>query len=226
MSVVSDNQSTWRDLELERERFRHFARLAVDAGRRDGLNLRPFESDDLPFFSALDTTGRAAALVRVECFVKVAAHVHAHGNSLRDCKKVIWSFLKAVKLTPPADLLDRFEGEDCIDVYGFDHQMIFANPTLLNILSYTLEELYCRPWMELFHKSDGVLDAIHETIEGIMEGTFTGVIDLHNLPEYAHYEISSEAHLQGRARVRFFSPLFNLGEAQAYLCVNRLCIKP
>lgn len=221
MSAFSSHSKSSIEDFSDEDRFRELALEAQRAAARDGFTLTPFRSPELPVFTALDREARRAACAKLERLVNVAAGVHASGHTLRDCRKVIWSFFKVVKLTPPSDLIDRLDDIDFVDVYGFDHQMIFANLPLLNAVSYTLEELYCRHWMELFGRSDGLLGTIRDTVVGITTGSIQNVVDLRHLPEHTAYEISSDARLSGRGHVRFFSPLFQSGATQAYLCVNR-----
>lgn len=203
-------------------RFRELALEAEALGRKDGLEFIPFTDDSLPYFTKLDGPGRAHALWMLEQLVRIGNELHTSDASLRDSKKVIWAFLRVVKMVPPSDLLDRFETGDVIDIYDEHHQMIFANPNFLNILSYSLEELYCRPWTELFAKDESVFGTIVETINGILGGKLETIVDMSATPECVSFEIDSPKRMRCLAQLRLMSPLFEQGRPVAYLCVNRL----
>lgn len=204
------------------KRFRALALEAAALGRKDGLEFIPFADPALPHFTKLDEAGRAHALGRLEQLVRIGNELHTSGGSLGDSKKVLWAFLRAAKMAPPSDLLDHVQSGDVIDIYGEHHQMIFANPMILDILSYSLEDLYCRPWTDIFGKDETVFETVVEVINGILGGKLRGVVDMSAMPECVTFEVDSPKLMRCVTKMRLLAPLFEQREPVAYVCVNRV----
>lgn len=206
-----------QDQTAFRLRAGYIARLAKD----ENLVLTPFVDPALPHFSALPADRRAVILDRL-LHLRAAAELVRQEGALISSAKLIWAYLKNIRHTVPADLMACLTDEDCVDFYGPDHQLVFANLTFFRATSYSLEQLYCLPWTHLYVREGAdIQPALIELCERLVSPQSTRIIDASHLPAYVCNETLSPERRTARVQPRFCAPVFARGENAGYLWANR-----
>lgn len=208
----------------DRQLIQRFAEAARDVSRlaaTEGYDIVPYSDPSLPWFRLLPDPQKNHALWQVETLRSLIIQLHAQGTKLRHSGALIWSFLKLMKFSFPTDLMGRFEADDLIDVYNRDHQLIFANLAFFEFLSYPLEDLYCRTWMDLFHREDpGVMNLLIEQTDQVLRGEHPGIASSGHIVPHVTVETASPKKRRALVTPRFVSPLYENGGVAAILCVN------
>ena len=136
------------------ESFRVFARTLATIGESYGVLIRTYHSEELPYFSKLSSIDQETAVTRLSQYVSICQDVVAGGGSLRSSRTFVWRALKEMGLLPDSDLFTRIEEDEIIEIYNLDHIQIFRNLPFFEYCSYTLEDLYARPWHQLFLRDE------------------------------------------------------------------------
>jgi hypothetical protein len=193
-----------------------------EMARREDLKIERLHNPSLPYFTSLSEADQLLALEKIEAMVHCATEITDNNLSLRSSPLFTKSYLKHMGYRVPDELWDKIDELDVIDVYGLDNRMKFACLRFLESLSYSLEELYCRHWMELYRRDrQDVVATLSTTIEEIFLGHHDGIVDMRGVPMHIVVEIDSCQKLQLIDRPKYFSPIFEKGHVVALMCVHR-----
>ena len=124
--IVSSTNST----ELFRESISLFEELLE---RIANIPKRPIPDHVWDIFAQLDEEQRAAAIEQISSYTELLAEAVAEGISLMADKRLAWFAMKKLKLTPPSDLLELIEEDDCVEVYNVNGIQIFRSLTFYKI---------------------------------------------------------------------------------------------
>lgn len=192
---------------------------------QENLEIVPFFDEKLPYFSALCEGDQNHVLWQLEVLEKICLELQTQGSNIRSAKALTWAFLKHMRYTVPSDLLGHLQETDFVDAYNKNHQMIFACIRFFQVLSYSLEDFYCRPWMTLFSRDRAsVHDMLFKLSDEMLNGVHRGIVMTDYIPTHVNSEINSPKKLRGVVRPRLFSPIYDHGEIAGYLCVNQAAL--
>lgn len=175
---------------------------------REQVALRPYKSPALPFFSRLPLERQKGAVHRLKQYQEVCESTLAEGGKLRDTPTFTWKMLKSMHLTPTHDLFSKLEAGDIIEFYNLDSIQFFRNLRFFEICSYSLEELHCSEWWELFRREDAVNRQIYEATLKIFSGQEGGTFQP-NIQRHVLEEKASECLFRMDVDVKFLSPLYS-----------------
>lgn len=206
----SDHHQTFAELAT---------RLAELAGK-EGLNIVPYKDPALIHLKQADFAQREHAFKMLSLMIQLFEQMHQSGHKISDTTAVLWAFCRAWKYMPAGDFQDKIQEHDMLDIYNEHGQLIFANLRFFAITSYSLEELYFRPWHKLFlHVPTTIQDDLKKVCGEILAGP-TKVYDVRYLGE--HTVIEAEGIYQGIFLPTFFSPLTHGGKTVGFACINRI----
>lgn len=98
-----------------------------------------------------------------------------------------WNAFKTLKLKPTTDFFSFLTDESVVEIYNAVGIQVFRNCKFFEICSYTLEDLYCRPWFELYERDPQVISAITKQVELALSGKtktlFFPELGIHGLNE-------------------------------------------
>jgi hypothetical protein len=185
--------------------FTLLARLTKFA-QRSGVTLgasRPGRS----YFANLESATQLSIIDNLRTYVDVCEDVIRDGKPLTDDKHFLWRMLLKRRLRPSAGLFELFEDGDIIDVYDMNgFVQIFRNMRFFSVCSYSLDELLCRPWYELYARDERITAGIHATAMTFASRTAQDTKYL-DLGEHILEEIDSEAGYRFLVVNRFLSRL-------------------
>lgn len=186
----------------------YFALLArfTELAKRSGVAVAASRPGRL-YFASLANAMQLAVLDNLRTYVEVCEDVTRDGKPLTDDYHFLWRMLLKRRLRPSAELFELFEDGDIIDVYDVNgFVQIFRNMRFFSVCSYSLDELLCRPWFELYARDERVTAGIHATALTFASRTTPDTQYL-DLGEHVLEEIDSEAGYRFLVVNRFLSRL-------------------
>jgi hypothetical protein len=161
----SKSSSTSSDMS---ENFRELSIEIAALGKQAGVTITPYLDPSLPYFTALPEDQKSDILHQLRVYRNICNQVVASGHALTNALKVLWSSIDQLNLRPPSDLFGRLDKDDVFEIND-GHFQIFRSFSYYQYCSYTLEDLYCRPWPKLWERdgalTDEILDIIDRTIK-------------------------------------------------------------
>lgn len=204
-------------------RFCALAQRLTRIAAEENYQLVPYTHPSAPLFSRLNEEVQLLIIKQLEITIMVCEDVHTRGERLRDPGRFAWAFFKHLALTPPSDLGNRIHHGCLFEVYNTHHQLLFASLEFFEVCSYSLEDLYCRPWMDLFvRENQEIGQTVLKLVEDMVEGEYLVTTDLNHLPAHVVRESSAPDLRWVEIQPRFFSPVFAQGRVAGYLCANEI----
>jgi hypothetical protein len=196
------------ETDYKSEEFVSLAQKLADLFIAEGYPLIPFNNSNVPYFRLLDSSTKALVINNLKFYLELCEEQVRENYSLNDSKTLLWKMIKKMKLVPSSDMLNHVKDGHVIEVYDRNNIQLFRNAEFLNICSYTIEDVYCRPWTDLYERDVFTIQqiglAIGELFSGKQKGTFKPRIPTHSL-------IEKESAFQHRIviDVDALSPLFD-----------------
>jgi hypothetical protein len=174
----------------------------------------------LPYFTklpVLEKTGVSSHLTALETILN-----SLDARAASSAPTLARAFLKHMGYTVSDEVWQFIDDADVVDIYGTDNRLKFATLRLFEAVSYSLEDLYCRTWMELYHRSrEDDLQQIYKVCEDIIVNSRKGVVDMESLPLHSCTEIDSPLKRQFVLRAKVFTPVHKADALIGFLTVNR-----
>lgn len=185
--------------------------------KQSDVSMRPYDSAATPWFSQLTDQGKALVIEKIEANIAVYTELFEQGHSLRDSKKLMWQSLKSSRLTFRSDLFDFFNEGDVIEVYDKNNIQVFCNLDFYDYCSYTIEDIYCRPWVELFIREDNdSLENLIPVLNGFYDGTINDTVSMDHLGVHSVIEKDSAFKNHFNMQIKYLSPIFDEDTKQPY----------
>lgn len=201
----------------------HFAQLCeviCKLGQSAGVRILASHGTQFPIFSTLPQAQRQLILADLESYVSVCQGCLQMGGKLSDSKALLWSMMRHFGLKPSSDLFSYVTDDQLIEIYNMDHVQIFRNFKFFELVSYTLEDLFCRPRFELFHRPD---PQITEMIGSALTATLQAPNQVHQLaiPQHEVHELDSVFMCQFSMKINYGSVLTDSNHrSAAYLVLE------
>jgi hypothetical protein len=210
-------QSQDDDLRLFRELLRRESEFAA----REGIQVIPFESEDVPHFRRLSSEKQQEAIRQISETLAVYEEMVEESLSLRDNSQLLWRCMRRLKLVPQGDLFDKLSNEDVIVIFAPDQRQIFRNLEFLKLSILTLEELYTTEWYRYTRREDRIAGQILEVasylLSGRKNGTFDPGIEEHTLEQMG----SSLGPSKIRVKINYLSPAHTAGKITGIVVLER-----
>jgi hypothetical protein len=185
--------------------------------RQEGISNRAY-NPGLVHFKALDAEKKRAALRHLEFYNSLCLDHQMQQQALRDSQKFTWRALSKFGFTPPSDLLNKISREDVVEIYSEDHIQLFRNFEFFEVCSYTLEELFCIEWWNLFVRPPEIngqlLNMAHQLLAGKAPKGFQGGVPVHVLTE-----ASSESRFAIHFDMQYLMPLYRNKRVEALISI-------
>lgn len=204
-----------------KSRFREITLKICEILATEGIRARPWNAEDLPYFSRFSPENRLALLHYLEIYLVVIEEIsRARGSLLNSCRRQTTRFLELAGLSPTPDLVDHLVDGDFLAAYSREQQMIFVSPNHLQHMSYSIEDLYCRPWVTMFRRQERfektLLTRAFEFLSGQRRSTLSNL----DIPPHVVTEIDSEERRTATVQSRLYSPLFNDDLVVGFISIN------
>jgi|GEM_PF-1298248 hypothetical protein len=201
-------------------KFRILALEVAEFGRMAGVKVTPFQEDSLPHFSKLSSEQQLSAIHYLEKYHNICSAMLDRNEDLKSSYRIVWQALKEYELRPPSNLFDDLKNDYVIEIYDIaSNTQLFRNFKFFTFCSYSLEDLACRPWPELFERD---MNSFAEMMVPV-QGTFSGKIwkDFRRPIKNYMKEIDSIFHYEMNYALLAAYPLRALnGAVEAFLVVE------
>ncbi|NCN40975.1 hypothetical protein GW916_06960 [bacterium] len=138
--------------------------------KETGAFSQPFVSRDLPYFSLLSNAKKDDVISSLESYLRIFAPLKGQSSDLTNSYRVVWQALKELELHAPSDFFSKLKDDYVIEIYSLESTQLFRNFKFFTCCSYSLEELCCRPWPELFDRD---LESFEDLCSAV-KNTFSG----------------------------------------------------
>lgn len=209
----------------QHSRFIEAARSIAAMAQIEQFEIVPFYDPSLPHFSALTEAGRTHALWRLETLESICERLQRRGQSICKSRALIWAFFGHMKLRPPQELNEIAGDEfEVIDVYNDAHQLIFANLSFFRVVSYSLEDLYCRPWMSLFKRDNYEIEnELLKYARAFSRNELREVVILDHMTPHIVHEADSVGMVTAMVTSKVIAPVFGSSKrVEAYMAIHQV----
>jgi len=213
VNVLDKNQS---DVAIVRDadRFRELADKYAHFASQAGVELRGYREPSLPHFTSQSEENRAAILSALERCVHICEQTRSEGHSMSDSPALIWVALKEFGFHPPSDLFNHIDRQSVIEVHSNQGIQFFRTFNFYKYCSYSLEELYCMPWFQLFEREEKYINQMIALATKIFTGETRNTVPM-NLPVHVVKEKFSVGQHQVKLNMKFIAPAFDVNGAPA-----------
>ena len=201
---------------------KHFLRLANEFAAiwaSVGLNLKPTRSGEPTEFNRASEATKRVATGYLEFNLAALREMIASGESLKDTKTYLWRAIRKLNVVPPSDCMTYINDTDIVEIYFIDDIQIFRNFRFLELTSFTIDEMLCRPW----YRNTGRPWTAHLAVFRMAFRIKIGQIrkpTLWNIPEHELYEKDTEGCIRFRMQLKHVIPLFQQSSVIAVISTN------
>jgi hypothetical protein len=136
------------------ESFRGLALELSAIGQSIDVTIRAFSDPSLPHFAKLTTDEQQNVVMQLARYVSICQDVLASGGSLRSTRTFVWRAFREFGWTPNSSFFNAMSDDHVIEIYDRNNLQIFRNFRFFELCSYTLEDVFTRPWTTLFRRRD------------------------------------------------------------------------
>lgn len=181
-----------------------------------------FENKSLPHFSNLTSAQQIQIVNQLKTLIELGEDLQQQGKKLSNSADLIQTFFRKFKLYTPPWVIDSITNKDIVDVYNLESRLIVASLNLFEICSYSMEELFCRPWAELFAREGETHVQIYQLCRALLNGEINEPVDMTNIPQHKVREAYSSQDLYALLQPRIFSPVYADDKIYGFLSINRI----
>lgn len=195
-------------LDFERDEFIRYASEYAAYGRRAGVEIIPFRRADVPHFSALSSAARRQVLNALRTCVSICISTIRNSTAVGDSRAIIWQAIKMFNLRPPSDLFSIINSESIIEMHSPDGLQIFRSFSFYRLCTYTLEELFCKSWLDLYGRDD---ESVNQEIQRDLGKIYSGEV-MRTFPSsvrpHTVFELLSPLRFSVHLKIKYWAPLF------------------
>jgi len=191
-----------------RKRFLTAGRKLYQLGSLAGYRIIPTANSGLLLFSALPVETQKTVIKTLEASCRVYSSLIANKTKMRNPSAIVWAAFRELGLVPPPDFFDKIGSDDVIQLYSSDGLHLFASFRFFDLCSYTIEEIYSRPWLELWSRSESALSRLIQIVQQVMAPRQTTTISL-NEPSHQVLELASAFKFELSYSLRCIAPLWD-----------------
>lgn len=162
--------------ENEQE-FKRLSERIVGFLKADGLMRLPYSHPSLPYFSRLSNEKKSIVLERLSLYLDACSDTISQTGSLKDSKSFTQQMFKKIDAITDPDFFEKINDDHVVEIYSSDNCQIFRNLKFFEISSYTLEDLYCREWWDLYKRDDEITKKIFLVASQIYSSELNVLID-------------------------------------------------
>lgn len=168
--------------------------------------IRPFEDPSLPHFRALSVDARHRVLSSLrdthQIWLESVHEIEANQSSDQKEEvendaseqvrlvqsRALWRTLAKHGFRFPSDLFTSIGHQDVVEVYTADSLQVFRSLHFFKVCSYTLEQIYCIPWFDLYQRDASANQQSFELLARAITGELRGLV---NEERDSHYVYES-----------------------------------
>jgi hypothetical protein len=205
MELTSESEFVTRD---QITKFKILTEEFCAKARIVNVEIKPYESERLPFFCSLKKINAISAVKNLETRLDALKAAETEGADLKVNSQLLKVALKKFGISVPNNLFEDMSHEDIIEFYDVDSTQIFTDFNFFRYCGYSLEELYSRPYFELWQRDPFVTARLGELGFQALTGKITDMIDP-KVPVHTVVEKYSSKGFISELLIKKFGPIFN-----------------
>lgn len=187
----------------------------------EGLVVRPYGQETLPYFQRLTAEQQDDAIKNLQNYIRICKIVFEEGGVLRDSTFFLHKALNFYGYSHAPKALEDFQNDELAEFYSSEHAPLFRNISYFENASYTLEDIYSRPWIHLYDRDPKIGEALGKHLKHFYDGASEAIrVDV---PEHLIVERASLEKLKSKIKIRSIVPLQKEGKNEAYLVLAKCC---
>lgn len=158
-------------------------------------------------------------------FLGFSDYAEKEGIDLRHNNvQLTWLALRQLGLRPHSDLFNHLTDEHIVEIYNENSIQIYRSFNLFQYLSYSISDIFCHEWWELYTRDTEVYDQMLDMNNKLLDGSVEGVVKT-TFPDHWVQEIFSPQCLRSTMRHELCSPLTdknkkNMGFISAFKIID------
>lgn len=214
--------------QLEPDLTQQFLKLAAQFAEHFhalGLQVRATRDGSAREFLRASEVVKRRAIGYLQFNLELFREMQASGESILQTKKYLWRALQKLRLTPPADILDYIFDADIVEIYFLDDIQAFRNFRFLELTSYTLDEMLCRPW---YRNTTRPLKPQLQLMATVLKGKLGRIPKTipWNIPEHELWEKDTIGNHHLMIHLKHFIPLRSGAKIAAFVSTNHSRLLP
>lgn len=197
--------------------FRQYAEELSALIEQHGYAVRPYNNPVLPHFYGLSEEDQDSAIHRIAEYLEVCRSIY--GRSGLTDTEIVQKVFEFYGYEYNDQILDMIKTPGHIlEIYLPNHIQVFRSFDFYQLTSYTIEDVYCRRWMDLYLRDERITAKIFESAEKVFHGieALQFLAEKHLLKERATLE-----RLDVLVHSMFLTPLHKDGQIAALASVVR-----
>ncbi|NUN05679.1 MAG: hypothetical protein HUU57_07950 [Bdellovibrio sp.] len=181
----------------------------------EGLVVRPYGQESLPYFQRMTPCQQDEAIQNLQSYIRICKSVYEEGGVLRDSSLFLRKALSFYGYYCDLRALEGLKNDELAEFYTSEHKPLFRNLCYFENASYTLEDIYSRPWIHLYDRDPKIGEVLVKYLDRFFAGAHEVIYV--DLPEHLLTERVSLEKLKSKVKIRAIVPLQKEGKNDAYL---------
>lgn len=124
---------------------------------QEGMAVRPYSRPGLSYFQLLSEEEQGIAVQTLQNYLEVCRSVYKEGRNLKDASFLVHKGLEFFNYQCHSSIYELLEKESrIVEFYTPHNTQIFRTINYFEFASYTIEDLYCRPWNHLYIRDEEI----------------------------------------------------------------------
>jgi hypothetical protein len=187
---------------------------------RGEIGIRAWKEAGVPYFAALEPHHQDELIRSFTVQLEIYERFLGAQRPLLDSWGILNEFLPRLNFDPAPDLHGFVGPNDYLAVYDLGARILLLGPNHFQHMSYTLEDLYCRNWMELLRRDEKIEKLLFERLFAFIQGKRTHTISNEDIPPHIIVETQSSGRHSVTVESKAYSPLFRDGKPAGVLVIN------
>lgn len=203
---------------------KHFKSLCEELSHlieQEGWVVRPYQNENVPFFKSLPEEMKSPVCAELSEYLKICKRSQAAGHSITDARLLIREAQDHHGFYFDEDLHKVIEKGDVVEFYKLNHMQIFRTFSYFEYTSYTIEDVYCRPWYSLYERDEKITEKILQMAEPVFLGEQRTPLFL-DVGSHLISERSSLEKLKLRNKANWIAALYKDKKQIGYVNVIRV----
>jgi len=189
-----------------------------------GVKLKPFYSNDFPFFCALPHHQKIAVIQAATSYVDICERTKMDGG-LANSKTFVWNGIKSLGLRPTSELFNLLNEDHVVEIHDFSARQMFRNFNYFKYSSYDLESLLCRDIHQLFSYDENAIKYLLQWFNEVQSGQWAEMKPFNLKPTHIN-ELQSPFKYELKVEFLFGGPLFDsTGRPAATISLEKATIE-
>lgn len=136
---------------------------------QEGMAVRPYSHPGLSYFQQLTEEGQQTAIETLQNYLEVCRSVYKENHSLKDSAFLVQKGLEYFSYQCHPSIFEMVEKESrVVEFYTPQNTQIFRTINYFEFASYTIEDLYCRPWNHLYIRDEEIDNLLIQGVGAVL----------------------------------------------------------